>query len=325
MFHFTGRYPGHIATRLASATIDPVNDLTEQRIPTEQKPNRAASFAGLLEIEPLNENTFLGYCHEGSPMRAFGGHVAAQALVAAGRTCEGQRAVHSLHSYFLLPCDPTRPITYEVERLREGATYAARRVRAVQDQQEIFNLTASFKRPEPTDERHRGMPSSPTPESLPDALSRWPRELREAVRNSGCFRDIELRFALPDSPDVPPTVPGMPQQFVWMRTATPLPAHDPLLHACALTYLSDLTLASTAGLNEQPNFFQRPEPPRLLLASLDHALWFHRPFRADEWLLFAQRSPTSSDGRGLTLGEFYDLDGRLVASAAQEALIRKLG
>jgi acyl-CoA thioesterase-2 len=301
-----------------------VTDLTEQQIPAEQAPRPAAPFAELLEIEQLDENTFRGYCHAGAPMRAFGGHVAAQALAAAGRTCEALRAVHSLHSYFLLPGNPTRPITYEVERLREGVTYATRRVRAVQDRNEIFSLTASFKRPEPTDERHREMPPVPAPDSLPDAFSHWDEELQAAIRNSDGFRDLELRFVPADAPGVPPAVPGMPQQFVWLRIATPFPAGDPLLHTCALTYLSDLTLASTAGLHEQPNFFQRTEPPRLLMASLDHAMWFHRPFRADEWLLFAQRSPSASDGRGLSLGEFYDRDGRLVASAVQEALIRRL-
>ncbi|MFF2141966.1 acyl-CoA thioesterase [Kitasatospora sp. NPDC058190] len=301
-----------------------MTDLTEQQIPAEQAPRPATPFAELLEIEQLDENTFRGHCHAGAPMRAFGGHVAAQALAAAGRTCDGQRAVHSLHSYFLLPGNPTRPIDYEVERLREGVTYATRRVRAVQDRNEIFSLTASFKRPEPGGERHRGMPPVPAPETLLDAFSLWPEELRTAVRDSDGFRDLELRFVPADAPGLPPAVPGMPQQFVWVRIATPFPVADPLLHACALTYLSDLTLASTAGLHEQPNFFQRTEPPRLLLASLDHAMWFHRPFRADEWLLFAQRSPSASDGRGLTLGEFYDRDGRLVASAVQEALIRRL-
>ncbi|MET8545293.1 acyl-CoA thioesterase domain-containing protein [Kitasatospora sp. NPDC004799] len=302
-----------------------MTDLNEQQIPAGPAPSPTSSFASLLEIEQLNENTFRGHCHEGAPMRAFGGHIAAQALAAAGRTCDGQRAVHSLHSYFLLPGDPTRPIGYEVERLREGVTYAARRVRAVQHGKEIFSLTASFKHPEPTDGRHRDMPPLPAPESLPDAFSRRPGEPRDAAPASDGFRGLELRFVPADAPGVPPAVPGMPQQFVWLRTTTPLPAGDPLLHACALTYLSDLTLASTAGLHEQPNFFQRTEPPRLLMASLDHAMWFHRPFRADEWLLFAQRSPSSSDGRGLALGEFYDLDGRLVASAVQEALIRRLG
>ncbi|MFF9642139.1 acyl-CoA thioesterase [Kitasatospora aureofaciens] len=302
-----------------------MTDLTEQQRPTEQAPDPAAPFAELLETEQLDENTFRGHCHAGAPMRTFGGHVAAQALAAAGRTCAAKRAVHSLHGYFMLPGDPTRPIDYQVERLREGFTYTTRRVRAVQERNEIFNLTASFKLPEPAaGDRHRAMPPLPGPECLPDAFPHWAGELRAAVRSSDGFRDLELRFVPPDAPGVPPAVPGMPQQFVWLRIATPLPDTEPLLHTCALTYLSDLTLASTAGLHEQPNFFQRTEPPRLLMTSLDHAMWFHRPFRADEWLLFAQRSPSASDGRGLALGEFYDRDGRLVASAVQEALIRRL-
>ncbi|WP_308272248.1 acyl-CoA thioesterase domain-containing protein [Kitasatospora sp. SUK 42] len=302
-----------------------MTDLTEQQLPAEQAPSPTTPFAELLEIEQLNENTFRGHCHAGAPMRAFGGHVAAQALAAAGRTCDGQRAVHSLHGYFLLPGNPTRPIVYEVERLREGVTYATRRVRAVQERNEIFSLTASFKHPETAGgDRHRELPPLPGPEALPDAFSHWDEELRAAIRSSGGFRDLELRFVPQDTPGLPPAVPGMPQQFVWLRIITPLPEADPLLHTCALTYLSDLTLASTAGLHEQPNFFQRTEAPRLLIASLDHAMWFHRPFRSDEWLLFAQRSPSCSDGRGLSLGEFYDRDGRLVASAVQEALIRRL-
>ncbi|MFJ7249225.1 acyl-CoA thioesterase [Kitasatospora sp. NPDC098652] len=302
-----------------------MTDLTEQQRPTEWAPAPATPFAALLEIEQLNENTFRGHCHAGAPMRAFGGHVAAQALAAAGRTCAPERAVHSLHGYFLLPGDPTRPIEYQVDRLREGFTYTTRRVRAVQDRKEIFNLTASFKLPEAAaGDRQREVPPLPAPETLPDAFSHWDEELRTAIKASDGFRDLELRFVPPDAPGLPPAVPGMPQQFVWLRIATRLPDTAPLLHTCALTYLSDLTLASTAGLHEQANYFQRTEPPRLLMTSLDHAMWFHRPFRADEWLLFAQRSPSASDGRGLSLGEFYDRDGRLVASATQEALIRRM-
>ncbi|MFJ9695219.1 acyl-CoA thioesterase [Kitasatospora sp. NPDC101183] len=298
-----------------------MTDLTDQDTET---PRPDGSFAELLEIERLDENTFRGRCHAGAPMRAFGGQVAAQALTAAGRTCGEDRAVHSLHGYFLLPGDPTRPIDYEVERVREGLSYTTRRVTAVQRGAAIFTLSASFKHPEEGDDRHREMPALPGPESLPDAFG-----LRAEMTGTGGFRDLDVRFVPADAPGVPEAVPGMPQQFVWLRIASPLrPADplrpgDPLLHVCALTYLSDLTLASTAGLHRQPNFFQRTEPPRLLMASLDHAMWFHRPFRADEWLLFAQRSPSSSDGRGLSLGEFYDRRGRLVASAVQEALIRE--
>ncbi|WP_407697821.1 acyl-CoA thioesterase [Streptomyces kaniharaensis] len=301
-----------------------MTDLTEQE---RRAVGPAGSFAGLLEIERLDENTFRGRCHAGAPMRAFGGQVAAQALTAAGRTCDDDRAVHSLHSYFLLPGDPTEPIRYEVDQVRDGMSYTTRRVTAVQNGEAIFTLSASFKRPEPAADRQRGLPPVPGPEELPDAFSLWDEASRAALARTEGFRELEMRFVPPDAPGVPPAVPGMPEQFVWMRTGSPLPDGDPLLHVCALTYLSDLTLASTAGLHVQPNFFQRVEsgqPLRLLMASLDHAMWFHRPFRADEWLLFAQRSPSSSDGRGLSLGEFYDRDGRLVASAVQEALIREL-
>ncbi|WP_395293423.1 acyl-CoA thioesterase [Kitasatospora hibisci] len=282
-------------------------------------------FAELLRIERLDENTFRGQCHAGAPMRAFGGQVAAQALTAAGRTVEPDRPVHSLHGYFLLPGDPTRPIRYEVERIRQGMSYATRRVTAVQGDAAIFTLSASFKRPEAAADRHREAPPVPGPGELPDALSLWDEAARAELTRSGGFGSLELRFVPADAPGLPPAVPGMPQQYVWLRTGSPLDDDDPLLHVCALTYLSDLTLASTAGLHVQPNFFQRREPPRLMMASLDHAMWFHRPFRADEWLLFAQRSPSSSDGRGLSLGEFYDREGRLVASAVQEALIRDRG
>ncbi|MFE4513609.1 acyl-CoA thioesterase [Kitasatospora sp. NPDC056783] len=299
-----------------------MTDLTEPHVRAERRARTAGPFADLLEIERLDENTFRGHCHAGAPMRAFGGHVAAQALVAAGRTCEDRRPVHSLHGYFLLPGFPARPIDYAVERVRDGMSYTTRRVTALQQGNEIFTLSVSFKHPEPAADRQREVPPLPRPESLPDALAGGTEEVRRAIAATGGFHDLDVRFVPSDTPGLPPTVPGLLQQFVWMRTASPLPADEPLLHAGALTYLSDLTLASTAGLNVQPNFFQRTAPPRLVMASLDHAMWFHRPFRADEWLLFAQRSPSSSDGRGLALGEFYDLDGRLVASAVQEALIR---
>ncbi|WP_406207067.1 thioesterase family protein [Kitasatospora sp. NBC_01560] len=297
-----------------------MTDVTQQE---RRAPDSAGPFAELLRIERLDENTFRGRCHAGAPMRAFGGQVAAQALTAAGHTIGPDREVHSLHSYFLLPGDPTRPIRYEVDRVRQGMSYATRRVTAVQGGEAIFTLSASFKRPEPAADRHREMPPLPGPEELPDALSLWDEEARAELARTGGFGSLDLRFVPADAPGVPAAVPGMPQQFVWLRTTAPLPDDDRLLHVCALTYLSDLTLASTAGLHIQPNFFQRTGPSQLITASLDHAMWFHRPFRADEWLLFAQRSPSSSDGRGLSLGEFYDRGGRLVASAVQEALLRE--
>ncbi|MFD9127389.1 acyl-CoA thioesterase [Kitasatospora sp. NPDC059571] len=282
-----------------------------------------APFIDLLRIEELDENLFRGQCHAGAPMRAFGGQVAAQALTAAGRTIGGGRLVHSLHSYFLRPGDPQRPIVYQVDRVREGSSYATRRVTAVQRGEVIFTLSASFKRPEESPARQRTMPPVPGPEDLPDPFLAWERADPEDYAKSTGFRALEMRFLPADAPGMPPEVPGVPQQFVWLRTGTPLPDDDPLLQVCALTYLSDLTLASTAALHLQPHRFGRQEPSRLILASLDHAMWFHRPFRADEWLLFAQRSPSASDGRGLAHGEFYNREGLLVASAVQEVLVRE--
>ncbi|MFJ1702711.1 acyl-CoA thioesterase [Kitasatospora sp. NPDC088346] len=280
-------------------------------------------FAELLRIEELDENLFRGRCHAGAPMRAFGGQVAAQALTAAGRTVDPRRLVHSLHGYFLRPGDPQRPIVYQVDQVRDGMSYATRRVTAVQRGEAIFTLSASFKVPEESGGRQRTMPPVPGPDELPDPFLAWERADPEDFARSTDFRTLELRFIPAGTPGLPPELPGVPQQFVWLRTGTPLPADDPLIQVCALTYLSDLTLASTTALHLQPHRFQRTGPPLITLASLDHAMWFHRPFRADDWLLFAQRSPSVSDGRGLALGEFYDRDGLLVASAVQETLVRE--
>ncbi|MFJ5229811.1 acyl-CoA thioesterase [Kitasatospora sp. NPDC088391] len=282
------------------------------------------SFAELLGIEELEENLFRGRCHAGAPLRAFGGQVAAQALTSAGRTVEPARRVHSLHGYFLRPGDPRRPIVYQVDRARDGSSYATRRVTAVQRGEVIFTMSASFKRAETSGDRQRTMPPVPGPEELPDPYPAWRRDAPEEYERSAIFRALEMRFVPADAPGMPPELPGVPQQFVWLRTGGPLPGDDPLLHTCALTYLSDLTLASTTALHLQPHRVHRVAAPRVALASLDHAMWFHRPFRADEWLLFAQRSPSASDGRGLAMGEFYGRDGVLVASAVQEVLLREL-
>ncbi|MFB7666661.1 acyl-CoA thioesterase [Kitasatospora sp. NPDC056138] len=293
---------------------------------SQEAPDRGTvgSFIELLRIEQLDKNLFRGSCHAGAPTRTFGGQVAAQALTAAGRTVDPARTVHSLHGYFLRPGDPQRPIEYEVDRARDGFSYATRRVTAVQRGEAIFTLSASFKLPEEAGTRQRTMPPVPGPEELPDPFPLWAAKSPEDYARSSGFRALDMRFVPADAPGVPAELPGVPQQFVWLRAGTPLPADDPLVQVCALTYLSDLTLASTAALHVQPPRMQRSEPARIMLASLDHAMWFHRPFRADDWLLFAQRSPSASDGRGLTLGEFYNRDGELVASAVQEALVREL-
>jgi acyl-CoA thioesterase-2 len=292
-----------------------------------------AGFVDLLRLEPLDLNLFRGWCHAGAPLRAFGGQVAAQALVAAGRTVERGRHVHSLHSYFMRPGDPRRPLVYEVERLRDGHSYTTRRVTAIQHGEAVFTLSASFKKAEDGPDRQRAMPPLPDPDRLPDPYAAWARSGSGTDEGAGEAKPedywsstgrltLEMRIVPPGSEGLPGRAAGVEEQFVWLKSASELPADDPLLHVCALAYLSDLTLASTAALHLQLPRSERTGPPTISLASLDHAMWFHRPFRADEWLLFAQRSPTSSDGRGLAHGEFYTRQGSLVASVVQEALIR---
>ena len=287
------------------------------------QPRVISDFVDLLRLDDLDLNLFRGWCHAGAPLRAFGGQVAAQALVAAGRTVEAGRPVHSLHGYFMRPGDPRRPLVYEVERLRDGHSYSTRRVTAIQRGEAVFTLSASFKRPEESPERQREMPLLPGPEGLPNPYAAWAEGGPESYWATSGRLTLDMRIMPPGTEGLPGRPAGVEEQFVWLKSASKLAADDALLHVCALAYLSDLTLASTAALHLQLPRSQRQEPPTVNLASLDHAMWFHRPFRADEWLLFAQRSPSASDGRGLAQGEFYTRDGRLVASVVQEALVRE--
>ncbi len=287
------------------------------------------TFVDLLELEKIDRDIFRGMTHAGAPMRTFGGQVAAQALVAAGRTA-GERQVHSLHSYFLRPGNPEQPIIYLVDRLRDGGSFTTRRVAAVQSGETIFSLSASFKDAEESGSHQRKMPAvRPPHESL---------DLYKAAEEAGETQDraaavaklvIELRGPDPTSRFAGSQIPAdaggeaigllddeIPRRRFWMRAFDRLP-DDPLMHVCALAYMSDLTLAGTATLHQQI------PPTELMLASLDHAMWFHREFRADEWLLFSIESPTSADGRGIAIGEYWSEDGRLVASVVQEALIRR--
>lgn len=268
----------------------------------------------LLRLEDVDRDIFRGRCHAGAPLRAFGGQVAAQALVAAGRTVEPDRPVHSLHGYFLRPGRTTSPIVYLVDRTRDGRTFTTRRVTGVQYGEAIFTLSASFKAPEDSSEHQRVMPDAPDPETIEPLFP-----FRDASDSDAEDDDARLGHVLdmrhvPDRPDYP--ADGATRAMVWMKAVTPLP-DDPLLHVCALAYMSDLTLAGTAEKSHHG------EPGRLQVASLDHAMWFHRPFRADEWLLFATQSPSKADARGFALGEVFTCDGRLVASMVQEALIRR--
>jgi acyl-CoA thioesterase-2 len=252
----------------------------------------------------------------------FGGLVIAQALVAAARTVE-DRTPHSLHCYFLLPGDPSAPIIYDVERLRDGRSFTTRRCVAIQHGSPIFTLSASFQVAETGLEHAIAMPAVPRPEDLPseaDLMQRYGAHLPAGVRRYlERERPLELR---PVDPSRYLKRPGEaapdPIQSVWIRASAPLP-DDPAVHRAVLAYLSDMTLLDTALVAHNRSLFE----PDLQVASLDHALWFHRPFRADEWLLYAQDSPSTSGARGLTRGSMFTTDGRLIASVAQEGLIRQ--
>lgn len=266
-----------------------------------------------LDLERLEVNLFRGVSLPHRPTRVFGGQVAGQALVAVGRTVDPDRLVHSLHAYFVRPGDPDVPIIYDVERIRDGRSFTTRRVRAVQHGEVIFALAASFQLPQPGIEHSEPGPTGvPAPEELPD-LGEWLRGERTFL--SGVPRPLDLRFVeapLWTSRRGPAT--DAPQR-VWMR-ADGLLADDPMVHVCLLTYASDLTLlASVLAAHEL-------DLRRVALASLDHAMWFHRPFRADEWLLYECRSPSASGARGLATGRFFTRDGLLVATAVQEGMVR---
>ena len=282
----------------------------------------ATDLLDILQLETIEENIFRGRSPQVGWQRVFGGLVISQALVAASQTVT-DRPPHSLHGYFMLPGDPATPIIYEVERLRDGRSFATRRCTAIQHGQPIFTLAASFQTEEPGLDHALAMPDVPRPEDLPnetELLRRFGARLPEAVRRYfERERPLELRPVdlTRYGPQVGPAAPE-PVQRIWMRVTGPL-GDDPAIHRAALAYMSDMTLLDTALVPHRRSLFD----PGLQVASLDHALWFHRPFRADDWLLYAQDSPSSGGARGLTRGLIYAPDGTLVASVAQEGLIRE--
>jgi acyl-CoA thioesterase-2 len=275
----------------------------------------------ILDLEELELNLFRGRTPKEDRVRVFGGQVAGQALVAAGRTVEDGLVVHSLHSYFLRPGDPSIPIVYQVERLRDGRSFTTRRVTAIQHGMPIFNLSASFQRPEHGIEHQLDMPPAPDPESLPTFRERIEPYLEKIHPDLKRWlqreRPIEMRYVNP--PDYLHPEKRPPSQLVWIRADGTLPDASLLLHQCIVAYASDMTLIDTATLPHAIPWFD----PNVQMASLDHAMWFHRPFRADEWLLYAQESPTATGARGFTTGRLYTGDGVHVVSVAQEGLIRK--
>jgi len=272
----------------------------------------------LLDLEPIEVNIFRGLSPDESRQRVFGGQVAGQALVAAARTVSDDRQVHSLHGYFLRPGDPTVPILYEVDRIRDGRSFTTRRVVGIQHGRAIFNLQASFHVMESGLDHQLPMPEVPDPESLPDFKSRLER-YREMLGDwYERPRPIDTRYVDGDPIGRRHRTP-QPSQRVWMRADGELP-DDPVLHACVVTYASDMTLLDTTLLPHGVGWAD----DSVQMASLDHAMWFHRPFRADEWLLYDQITPSTYGSRGLASGSIFTRDGRLVVSVMQEGLIRSV-
>jgi acyl-CoA thioesterase-2 len=270
----------------------------------------------ILDLEAIEVNLFRGVSPDENRQRVFGGQVAGQALVAATRTVEPGRSVHSLHAYFLRPGDPTVPILYEVDRIRDGKSFTTRRVVGIQHGKAIFNLQASFHTLEPGPDYQLPAPLDvPPPESLPDFKTRM-FPYRERMGDwYDQPRPIDLRH-VDDGPFSRQGTPAYGQQ-VWLRADGTLP-DDPTLHACIVTYASDMTLLDTTMLP----FGMSWDTPGMQMASLDHAMWFHRPFRADEWLLYDQRPISTGGARGLAGGAIYTADGALAVSVVQEGLVR---
>lgn len=303
---------------LTAVSRTPTASSSEPEIAADGAPRGQAvldELVQLLDLEQLEVNLFRGVSPPRSPTRVLGGQVAAQALVAAGRTVPDDRGLHSLHAYFIRPGDPRVPIVYEAERVRDGRSFTTRRVLAIQHGEAIFALSASFQLPQDGLEHTEPAPVDvPEPESLPDLGQRiaaggensWIRDFPRPLDIRSVDEPIwsSRRTGASDGP-----------VRVWMRADGTLP-DDSLLHVCLLTYASDLTLLGSVVARHDLRSSD------VQMASLDHAMWFHRPFRADEWLLYECYSPTASGSRGLATGRFTTREGRLVATTVQEGLVR---
>ena len=291
---------------------------TTRPINTDLMSQISDSLTSILDLEHLERNLFRGRSPDVGWQRVFGGQVLGQALYAACKTVEDRRP-HSLHAYFLLPGDPAIPIVYEVDRLRDGRSFTTRRVLAIQKGEAIFAMSASFHAEEPGYDHQLPMPDVPMPETLPDrqemlrsVLPHMPDAVRAYYQRERPIeiRPVEMqRYASREKME--------PRFNVWIRATSALP-DDPSIHAAVLAYASDLMLLDSSLVAHGTTVFDR----KIQGASLDHALWFHRPFRADDWLLYAQESPSTSGARGFSRGLVYDRAGMLVASVAQEGLIR---
>jgi len=279
-----------------------------------------ADLLSILDLEELDLNLFRGRSPQSGWQRVFGGQVIGQALVAAVRTVDVSRPPHSMHAYFLLPGDPKIPIIYDVDRMRDGGSFTTRRVTARQHGHPIFSMLVSFHTDEPGLDHQAQMPDVPLPENLPSEA-----EVREKILPT--MSDPVRRYYERERP-----IELRPVEFdrylgkkldngnfhIWIRTTGRLP-DEPAIHQCVLAYASDMMLLDTALIPHGRSVFDKT----IMAASLDHALWFHRPCRADEWLLYAQDSPSMAGARGFSRGLIFASDGTLVASVAQEGMIRE--
>ena len=292
----------------ATASADDAADVVER-------------FVRLLDLRAVEVDRFEGINPDAWPQRVFGGQVAAQALVAAGRTVDPARRVHSLHAYFVRPGEPVVPITYVVDRVRDGRSFSVRRCVAYQHEKAIFYMSASFQRAEDGLDHQTEAPLDvPPPDGLRTLEDRLAANPTRLALMGGWQRPFDVRYV-----EEPPwtgqgPIPASKHIRAWIRIKGRLP-DDPLLHACALTYCSDLVLLeSVVGVHGVGI-----GPGGVIGASLDHALWFHRPFRADEWFLYDCTSPSASGARGLATGQMFTMDGRHIATAVQEGLLRRVG
>ncbi len=278
---------------------------------------RLTELLKILDLERIEDNLFRGDSRDIGAPQVFGGQVLGQALVAASRTVEG-RQVHSLHAYFLRRGDLSVPIVFEVDRSRDGGSFTSRRVVAIQHGQPILTMSASFQVEEPGLDHQAPMPAAPPPESLRDLavveaefIERMPHRVSGYFRNQ---RPFEFRAVSADDYLTREKRPAA--KLVWFRVIGELP-DDQALHRCLLTYVSDYHLLPTATMPHGVNFLE------LQVASIDHAIWFHRDLRVDDWMLYAIESPSASGARGFSRGSIYTRDGALVATVAQEGLIRQ--
>jgi acyl-CoA thioesterase-2 len=290
--------------------------------PTAADPSQIVSdLVSLLTLERLEDNLFRGQSRDIGTKYVFGGQVLGQALSAAQQTVEAGREVHSVHAYFLRAGDITAPIIFDVDRARDGHSFSVRRVTAIQHGQPILVFASSFQKSEPGLEHQFNMPEVPQPEDVepthspePDVLATLPEKMQRWLSRMGPF---EMRPIYPRDEVKPPKRP--PYQQVWFRLNGKV-GDDNEMHRALLCYASDFYLLGTSTFPHGISYYQ----PNVQMASLDHAMWFHRPFRVDDWLLYSLDSPTAQNARGLARGLIYTRDGRLVASVAQEGLIRVL-